>query len=193
MFKAANKVQKILANQPEVCHRVLKTSTQGRILATKVGPRFSVSSLQSHSITAFPQRMIFSGFFTAPVMKEREERINLADAEKILSIVKAKKDAYTFKEACNAMNDLSYVLLPFDKNGSDFNLLQTKIRKHLKSVNLLNQQVDSKDFYVLLEGLHRLKNYSLDAEVGEVILAGNYGRTAKEIAVSFLHFALANN
>lgn len=67
------------------------------------------------------------------------------------------------------MNDLSYVILPFDKSGPGFSLLCSKIRKHLNAVNLQKQTVDSKDFYQLIEGCHRLKNHNLDQEIGQTI------------------------
>ena len=58
-----------------------------------------------------------SAVFSAPVMREREEkRVADADARILLETIKEKKDTLTLKESVEILNDLSYLVVPVDQN-----------------------------------------------------------------------------
>ena len=56
-----------------------------------------------------------SSIFTAPVMRERDEkRVVDADTKILIKRINEKKDALTLGESVQILNDLSYSAMPVD-------------------------------------------------------------------------------
>mgnify|MGYP006110579477 CR=1 FL=1 len=86
------------------------------------------------------------------------------------------------------MNDLAFVIIPFDKTESSFQNLITATR------TLLNHQQGPIQFYNLLEAIFRLnldnESFSaLNTAIRKKILSGNFSRSPYDIAISLAHFS----
>jgi hypothetical protein len=84
------------------------------------------------------------------------------------------------------INDLSFVIIPFDLQATEFRLLISRIRDLIGTQKTSNQGTE---VYQLLEGLHRLRIDSLNSEVRNLISEGNYARSAREIVMATLFFS----
>ena len=131
------------------------------------------------------RRTIISSVFSSPVLREREEKhVANTDSKDLFKQIRERKHELTYAEAVHILNDLAFVIVPFDQNASEFRTLLTVIRKHLKT-----QHRDTMMAYELLEGLHRLRNDSLNTLLREKMQAKDVSRKSKDIAVQFLFFS----
>lgn len=53
------------------------------------------------------------------------------NAEEILKKISVGEQQMSWSESCVALNDLSYVLLPFDQSGKEFRQLLQLIRRRM--------------------------------------------------------------
>ena len=119
-----------------------------------------------------PKRSIISDVFSAPVLREREEkRVANTDAKDLFKQIRDKKRNLTYTEAVGILNDLSFVIVPFDQNASEFRTLISVIKEQLKT-----QHRDTMMAYELLEGLYRLRNNSLSNVLREKMRAKDVSR-----------------
>ena len=119
------------------------------------------------------------------MLREREEKhVANTDAKDLFKQIRERKDELTYAEAVHILNDLAFVIVPFDQNASEFRTLMSVIRKQLKT-----QHRDTMMAYELLEGLHRLRNDSLNTLLREKMRAKDVSRKSKDIAVQFLFFS----
>ena len=78
------------------------------------------------------------------------------------------------------------MIIPFDLQATEFRLLISRIRDLISAETSSNQ---STEVYLLLEGLYRLRVDSLNSEVRNLIIEGNYARSAKDIVMALLFFS----
>lgn len=78
------------------------------------------------------------------------------------------------------------MIIPFDLQATEFRLLISRIRDLIGAETSSNQ---STEVYLLLEGLYRLRVDSLNSEVRNLIIEGNYARSAKDIVMALLFFS----
>ena len=98
--------------------------------------------------------VISSNIFSAPVIREREEkRVPNTDAKDLFKQIYKRKNDLTYEEAVDILNDLAYVVVPFDQSASEFRLLMNVLKTHLKV-----QHRETMKAFELLEGLYRLRN-----------------------------------
>ena len=87
-----------------------------------------------------------------------------------------------FEDASKLLNDLAYVIIPFDRTQSQFQSLISKTKTLLKS------QTGATKMYPLVEGMLRLNlDDGLPSLVRKQIEEGNFSRDAYDISIC-LHF-----
>ena len=134
----------------------------------------------------FPQRtVISSSIFSAPVLREREEkRVPNTDAKDLFKQINKHKTDLTYEQAVDILNDLAYVVVPFDQSASEFKFLLNIIKTHLKV-----QHRETMKAFELLEGLYRLHNDSLNDLIREKMKTKDLSRQSKDIAIQLLYFS----
>lgn len=101
-----------------------------------------------------------------------------------MKTVKKQKDTLTFKQALTYYNDFSLHLVPFDQSIIEFQTLIGRIKRELKeSRNTTGSTVAINQirFEGLGESLIRIPIESLVREARDVVIFGNYARTAKDV------------
>ena len=59
--------------------------------------------------------------FEQPILQERQDKsVGMTDAQEIFRNVSQNKNTLNFKDASKLLNDLSYVIIPFDKTNKHF-------------------------------------------------------------------------
>ena len=77
--------------------------------------------------------MISSNIFSAPVIRQREEkRVPNTDAKDLFRQIRENGSEISYEQAVDILNDLAFVVVPFDQSASEFKLLVHIIKTHLK-------------------------------------------------------------
>ena len=59
--------------------------------------------------------------FVAPVISERQDKqVSYTDSRSIFEHIKTNKDHMSFEDATRLLNDLAFVLIPFDRTQNEF-------------------------------------------------------------------------
>ena len=123
--------------------------------------------------------MLSSNIFSSPVIRQREEkRVPNTDAKDLFRQISQKGSEITYEEAVEMLNDLAFVVVPFDQSASEFKLLMHVIKTHLKL-----QHRETMKTFELLEGLYRLRNDSLNEIIRGKMKTKDLSRKAKDIAI----------
>jgi hypothetical protein len=68
-----------------------------------------------------PSRAIISDFFVQPMLQERQQkRVIAIDTKEIFQRVKEEHETLTYQQSVDMLNDLAYLVIPFDKTHSEF-------------------------------------------------------------------------
>jgi hypothetical protein len=155
--------------------------------------------MRSGSLTCTPVRFNFikNPFVENPGIKVREQRKvvlpdGLTSTKDIFSQISQiqASGGLNYDRACRLLNDLAYVLIPFDKSSPEFLNLCDSTR------NLLMAQSGPTKLFDLVEALYRLNiqpsqtgSKSLTTVLRDKILSGHYSREARDIAICLAYFA----
>ena len=123
--------------------------------------------------------VISSNIFSAPVIRQREEkRVPNTDAKDLFRQIRENGSEISYEQAVDILNDLAFVVVPFDQSASEFKLLVHIIKTHLKL-----QHRETMKTFELLEALHRLKNDSLNDIIRGKMKTKDLSRKSKDIAI----------
>ena len=121
-----------------------------------------------------------SSIFSAPVMREREEkRVADADANILFERIRRNRDTLSYKESVNILNDLSYLVVPVDQNKAEFKQLIAKIKLGLQT----DKNLVSMHNFELVEALCKLQVDSLNELMRQLVRDKHLSRGTKDIAI----------
>ena len=91
----------------------------------------------------------------------------------------------TFRDTVRMLNDISYVVIPFDQKKAEFKQLISKIKSQLKADNHMAMQHN----FELVEALCRMRVESLNDFMRDMMREKKLSRSSKDITVQMLYFA----
>jgi hypothetical protein len=148
--------------------------------------KFRVATHQLHSLVFFNRRHLeLRNPFVAPMLNERKDNaaVEMTDSREIFKHVKHNKDHMRYEQACRLFNDLSYVIIPFDKTQVEYVQLINRLKY------LLKNQSGSVKLYDLVEGILRLNvDEGLTSIIRSQIEEGNFSRESYDIAICLAFF-----
>lgn len=136
-------------------------------------------------MVVFNRRNILKNIST-PMLNERKDdaAVQMTDAREIFKHVALHKDHMRFEQACRLFNDLSFVIVPFDKTRDEYVQLVNRLKY------LLKNQSGSVKLFNLVEGMTRLNvDEGLTPIIREQIESGNFSRESYDIAICLAFFA----
>ena len=150
------------------------------------------SRVQPTSLLVYSQRGAqtnlgnLSSIFSAPVFTERQEkRVANTDIAELFDTFKKNRDTMTFKDTVRMLNDISYVVIPFDQKKAEFKQLIAKIKSQLKA----NNQMAMQHNFELVEALCRMRVDPLNDFMRDMMREKKLSRSSKDITVQMLYFA----
>lgn len=107
----------------------------------------------------------------------------MTDSRQIFKHIQENKEHIDFKQACRLLNDLSYVIIPFDKTRAEFGQLITRLK------HLLMYQNGAVKLFDLVEAMLRLNlDEGLTRLIRSQIQDGNFSRESYDIAICLHYF-----
>ena len=117
--------------------------------------------------------------FSAPVVRQREEkRVPNTDAKDLFKQIAQRGTELSYEQAVEMLNDLAFVVVPFDQSASEFKLLVHVIKTHLKL-----QHRETMKTFELLEALYRLRSDALNDIIRNKMKTKDLSRKSKDIAI----------
>ena len=122
---------------------------------------------------------MISSLFVSPVLQERQEKTYVPlDTNEIFQKIEKEANYLDYEKAVNILNDLAFIVIPFDKTHHEFQLLISRLKL------LLQNQSHNVKLFKLIEAVNRLSIDSFNDLIRRKIDEGNYSRASQDICAA---------